>query len=309
MNHPVDEDIFAGAKILVTGASGFIGTHLCNRLAALGAQVHGVSRTQRSGAGVSRWWQVALDDQRATGDLVRAVEPDMIYHLASFVSGSRAMEHVVPALRANLMSTVNLLESATDTGCRRIVLTGSLEETQGEASAVVPASPYAAAKSAASAYARMFHALYATPVVTARLFMVFGPDQKDLSKLIPYVTRSLLRGEAPQLMSGTREVDWIFVDDVVDAYLALATKAGIEGKSFDVGSGELSSVREVVMKLVEIIGAQVQPVFGSLNDRPMERVRVADVAHTRQSIGWSPKTALIDGLTKTVAWYRNTPTA
>ena len=121
--------VLNGLRVLVTGASGFIGSHLCARLVGLGAEVHGVSRAPSNDSSVSQWWQVTLDDEMATRSLVETVNPAVIFHLASFVSGSRAIEHVMPALRSNLMSTVNLLESATATGCQRIVLTGSLEET------------------------------------------------------------------------------------------------------------------------------------------------------------------------------------
>jgi nucleoside-diphosphate-sugar epimerase len=150
----------------------------------------------------------------------------------------------------------------------------------------------------------MFNALYKTPVVTARLFMVYGPGQNDYKKLIPYVTRSLLRDDVPRLMSGTREIDWIYVDDVIDAYLALAEAPGIEGCTIDVGSGKLTSVRDVVTKIVDILSPEVQPDFGSINDRPMERVRVADVQSALEITGWKPRTTLSEGLAKTVDWYR-----
>jgi len=266
--------------------------------------VHGVSRTARKDGVVSRWWQAELDDELATRRVIDSASPDIIFHLASFVSGKRDIEFVLPALRSNLLSTVNLLVGATQAGCPKVVLTGSLEEAEGDAATVTPVSPYAAAKSAASSYARMFYALYGSPVVTARLFMVYGPAQQDRAKLVPYVTLSLLRGELPQLMSGRREIDWIYVDDVVDAYLALATTPGIDGQTVDVGSGELTSVRQVVEQLAEIIAPARRPDFGSVVDRPMERVRVADVGRAFELTGWKPKTSLVRGLKQTVEWYR-----
>jgi len=299
-----DSTFFNGKTALVTGASGFIGAHLCRRLEALGMTVHGVSRTPRQGGFVSKWWQLELDDSAKTRSLVDTVAPDIIFHLASFVSGKRELGCVLPALHSNFLSTVNLLVGATESDCPRIVLTGSLEEPEGDIESAVPASPYAAAKGAASAYARMFHALYRTPVVTARLFMVYGPDQKDHTKLVPYVTLSLLNNQAPELMSGSREVDWVYVDDVVDAYLALASREGIEGETIDVGSGKLVSVRAVVEQIAATVGPQVQPVFGGVADRPMERVRVADIARAFDVSGWRPKTLLKDGIASTVDWYR-----
>ena len=292
---------------MVTGAGGFIGSRLCIRLNEQGAQVHGVSRSHRNDDSVYKWWQADLDDELATRRLVESVAPDIIFHLASLVTGKRELEFVLPTLRSNLLSTVNLLMSATVNGCSRIVLTGSLEEAEGDISAATPVSPYAAAKGAASMYARMFHNLYGTPVVTARLFMVYGPGQKDYTKLVPYVTLSMLRGQSPKLMSGTREIDWIYVDDVVNAYLALATRSGIDGETVDVGTGKLTSVHGVVEQLASIIQPDVLPQFGSVEDRAFERVRVADVGHTYDLIGWRPKTTLTQGLSKTIDWYRNNP--
>lgn len=296
--------LFKGRTVLVTGASGFIGSHLCRRLNGLGAIVHGVSRKPQNDSDVSKWWQADLADEIATRQLVEAVAPEYIFHLASFVSGKREIDFVLPALRSNFLSTVNLLIAASGPDSPKLVLTGSLEEAEGDISLATPTSPYAAAKGAASTYARMFHALYGTHVVTARLFMVYGPNQKDLAKLVPYVTLSLLRGQPPQLMSGTREVDWVYVDDVVDAYLLLAGKEGIDGETVDIGSGELMSVRDVVRHLVEIVQPDVQPGFGNVADRPLERVRVADVEHACSLTGWRPKTSLVEGLRKTVVWYQ-----
>ena len=301
----LNDAFYKGRTVLVTGASGFIGSRLCERLRDLGAVVHGVSRRQRNDGAVSRWWQAELDDELATRQLVESVAPEIIFHLASFVSGKREIEYVLPALRSNLLSTVNLLISTTEYRCPKLVLTGSLEEVEGNAATATPTSPYAAAKGAASTYARMFHTLYGTPVVTARLFMVYGPNQKDHTKLVPYVALSLLQGQVPQLMSGTREVDWVYVDDVVDAYLSLASKEGIEGEIVDVGSGELTSVRRVVDQLADLIEPDVRPHFGSIEDRPLERVRVADVEHIYSLTGWKSKTPLVEGLKQTVDWYRN----
>ena len=124
---------------------------------------------------------------------------------------------------------MNLLVAATRAGCRRVVLAGSMEEPDlaaGEA----PGSPYAAAKAAQSLYARFFRALYGAPVVTARIFMVYGPGQRDLSKVVPYAILRGLEGQPAELASGARPVDWIHVDDVARGLVALAEAPGIEGR-------------------------------------------------------------------------------
>jgi nucleoside-diphosphate-sugar epimerase len=170
---------------------------------------------------------------------------------------------------------------------------------------VAASSPYAAAKSAAAGYIRHFHALYDVPVVHLRIHMVYGPGHQDRSKLVPYVITEMLEGRSPRLGSGGRPVDWIYVDDVVDAFLRAAVATGSEGRSLDVGSGGLVSARALVVRLHELVGGDVEPAFGAIADRPLERVRAADPAAAAEAIGWRPRTPLEEGLTRTVAFYRS----
>jgi nucleoside-diphosphate-sugar epimerase len=149
----------------------------------------------------------------------------------------------------------------------------------------------------------MFHALYQLPVVILRVFMVYGPGQQDLRKLIPYVILSLLQGEAPKLSSGQRQIDWIYVEDVVAAFFAAAQVANIEGSTIDVGSGTLVSIETIVEQLVQLINPQVRPLFGALVDRPLEQVKVANVVKAYAMMKWQPVTSLEVGLQRAVDWY------
>jgi nucleoside-diphosphate-sugar epimerase len=250
------------------------------------------------------WWKGDVADIELVRTLFRKVQPETVYHLASHVMGAPNLQHVLPTFRANLQSSVNLLTAAAESGCRRLVMTGSLAEPEPSRGEMFPVAPYAAAKWASSGYARMFHALYGVPAVLARVFMVYGPAQKDLSKLIPYSILSLLHGKSPAISSGERLIDWIYVDDVVEAYLALASTPGIEGQTVEIGSGKLVSIREIVGQVAHLVGGGIEPIFGALADRPMEPLRIADVAQTRERIGWSPKTQLVEGLSRTIKWYR-----
>jgi nucleoside-diphosphate-sugar epimerase len=135
--------------------------------------------------------------------------------------------------------------------------------------------------------------------------MVYGPAQQDLSKLIPYVILSLLQGKSPSISSGDRMIDWIYVNDVVEAYLALAKVPGIEGQTLEIGSGELVSIREIVDQVAGLVSGPAKPKYGALADRPMEPLRIADIARTRDLIEWAPRTPLKEGLSRTVEWYRN----
>ena len=297
----------SGKTALVIGAKGFIGSAVARRLREGGALVHGVSRdANASGPECDRWWHADLTDLGETGRVVEATRPHFVFHLGGLVDGSRARELVLPTLSANLLTTVNLLMALADRGAGRLLLAGSLEDAALDP-VPVPASPYGASKIAAGAYARMFRALYDTDFVWVRPFMVYGAGQRDERKIIPYVILSLLRGEAPALSSGMRLVDWVYIDDVVDAFVAAAVAEGVAGRTLDVGTGEPVSVRSVVQRLVQIIDPAIAPRFGALPDRPLEKERAADLAATSACLGWAPRTSLEQGLRTTVEWYRGRP--
>jgi len=306
-------------KALVTGARGFIGSALCRRLIASGIEVHAVSRNPpadglhwwRSSFGdrdssarttMIRWWNADLVELEAARSLIRTIRPDATFHLASLVTGSRSLEMVLPIFQNNFLTTLNLLMATAENSAGRIVLAGSLEEPDQVDE--VPCSPYAAAKWSASVYARMFRALYEIAVVIAKIFMVYGPGQSDHTKLIPYVTTSLLCGKAPKLSSGVRLVDWICVDDVVEGLIRCAEVPGIDGRTVELGSGELVSIRDVVQQLSDLIACGIEPEFGALPDRPLERVKKADIAESYRLIGWQPSTPLREGLARTIEWYK-----
>jgi UDP-glucose 4-epimerase len=294
---------YSGRKVLVTGASGFIGNHLCESLREGGSEVHAISRhrAEECADGI-RWWRGDMAESERVAQIIKSVQPEIIFHLASRVDGSRNAALVLPTLRSNFMSTVNVLSAADEIDCGRVVLAGSLEEPIPGDLQQIPCSPYAAAKWASGGYARMFQKLYQLPVITLRVFMVYGPGQQDLKKLVPYVILSLLRGQSPKLSSGSREVDWIYVGDVVEGFLTAGVGSGATG-TVDIGSGELVTIREVVERLVREVNPGIQPLFGAIPDRPMEQVRVADIATSAQRIGWKPATPLYQGLKKTVEWY------
>lgn len=292
-------------RILVTGANGFIGRHLCLRLCQEGAKVHAVYRSRRPAqVGDQHWWQADLADLAEVKRIVGKTRPEVIFHLASHVKGAPDLEHVIPTFQSNLQSTVNLLTVAAGSNCRRVVLTGSLAEPEVEHGEQFPSAPYAAAKWASSGYARMFHALYNLPVVIARVFMVYGPGQMDRTKLVPYVTLSLLQGKTARISSGERLVDWIYVSDVVNGFVALAQATDVDGATVDLGSGSLISIRDIVQQLAFVIGGKGRLEFGALHDRPLEPTRIAKTAETFVRIGWKPQVPLREGLKHTIDWYR-----
>lgn len=294
---------FSGQTILVTGATGFIGSHLCRRLSKFDVEIHALSRNKRAASKKIRWWMGDLTDPNMVASLLAATKPDYIFNLAGHVFGSRDISLVMPTFRSNLMGSVYLMMESCKIGCKRFVSTGSMDEPNMNLDQDITISPYAVAKWAAGAYGKMFHALYSLPFVHLRVFMVYGPGQKDVSKLIPYSILSMLYGKSPNLASGRRKIDWVYVEDVLDGILAAALTPNIEGVKLDIGSGESFSISSIEDRLVDLINPQIAPNYGALSDRPFEQEPVADISETYARINWKPKVSLDIGLKKTVRWY------
>ncbi len=289
------------AKILVTGTSGFIGKNLSEKLVGIGAKVFGVSRKDQTEATGIEWFKGDLSQNDFVTTLFEEVQPDYVIHLASHVLGARAIEYVFSTFRDNLVTSLNIMSAVQQFKCKRLVLAGSFEEGDSK----TPSSPYAATKIAVSNYARMFYKLYGTPICTAALYMVYGPGQVDRTKLIPYTILKSVKGESPELTSGVRMVDWIFVDDVTDGLLHMLVTPGIEGETIEIGTGKSVSIREIVDLTVQLVDPNITPVYGATKDRPMEQEKNANIEGTYKKIGWKPKTSLAEGLGQTIDYYRN----
>jgi nucleoside-diphosphate-sugar epimerase len=293
----------ANIPIAVLGGTGFLGHALCERLTELGADVTSVSRHAVSPA----WRHVAADvtDGPALKALLRKLRPHILVNLAGLASAKPDRDLVMPMFSAHVLSTLHVLDYAASEGCQRVIIATSLEEPEPTDSTPEPASPYAAAKWTASVYGRMFHRLYRTPVVFTRVFMAYGPGPQNLNKVVPYTALSLLRGQVPSLSSGARAFDWIFIDDVAEGLVACASVPGVDGKTIDLGTGQVATVQEVVSHIGHLAGGSTQPMFGALGDRPGGVVRRARVEECQALTGWRPSVELQEGLARTVQWLRS----
>ena len=306
-----------GRQVLVTGAQGFIGRHLVRRLVALGAAVTVTRRTtdaappstlsRERGDLLPRPGRTArvgcdLADAAATRRAVHELRPDVVFHLASRVQGDRRPDLVLPMLEDNTRTAVNVMAAAAELVPCRVVLAGSIEEARNGES---PCSPYAAAKGAATSYAQLFHAQWGLPVTVARLAMVYGPDQPDTRKLLPYVVTRLLAGDPPRLGSGTRHLDWIYVDDVCEALLHAAVSDRAPGLVVDIGSGTATTIHDTVVQVAALTGYHKPLGFGERSDRLDDREFIADPSRAAEVLGWRARTPLVEGLTRTVDWYRS----
>jgi UDP-glucose 4-epimerase len=292
-------------NILVTGANGFIGSALCRRLVSEGAVIHGVSRKKQSKDLNIEWWRGDLTKYNFVESLFRSIKPDVVFHLASYVTGARDLNIVLPSYHAIATTTVNILHAATLFTSGNVIIAGSMEEpTVDEDGRLTPSSPYAAAKATCALYAKMYYALYRSPIFNPNIYMVYGPDQKDENKLIPYVINCLLKGEKPKLTSGIRGVDWIYIDDVVEGLIRIAYLNRYFGEKIDLGSGMLVPIKDIVTNIASIMECENLIEFGRLEDRKLETMNSADVKNTNRILGWKPTVDVKEGLLKTIEWYK-----
>jgi len=294
---------WSASRCVVTGASGFIGSSVGRRLRALGAHVHGLSRTQAPADAVNSWSACDLISASNVTTALAEARPEVIFHVAATPRWDRELSSVLPTVGDFLLSFINLVNAAMQTGVRRIICTGSLQEPD-QTLPPVPNTPYAAAKFAASAYARMFAQEFAVPVTIVRPFMVYGPGQRDFTKLVPYVLNRLLQQQPAELSSGQQRFDWVYVDDVAEAMVLAASREDLVGATLDVGSGSLTSVAEIAVGLARRVGRPELLQFNARPDRTHESTRAADIAATAACLGWKARTPLQEGLDLTVQWYR-----
>ena len=295
---------FKGKRVLVTGATGFVGCHLCDALVSLGAIVFGASLDnppERDLGGIQEM-RADLCQKNDIHEVLGKSKPDLVYHLAGLVDTRQNQDLVFPTLENNLISTLYLLTQLTETKCRRIVVIGSSETPEP---GTAPNSPYAASKLAMTAYAEMFHQLFNLPLVIARPHMIYGPRQPK-SKLIPYIITSFQKNIPPMLSSGKRICDPIFISDFIRALLLMGSQITAVGNTFDIGTGQGVSIRQIAETIASLMGVKGDNhwVFEAIPDRYYETPQIADITNTRAILGWNNLWTLQEGLRDTIEWYK-----
>jgi|GEM_PF-871988 len=298
-------DAFAHQKVLITGATGFIGYSLCSALRELGADIRGIALGGTMAAELEPipLQYFDLNDSDRLVAYLSQDPPAFVFHLASLVETGRDLALVLPTLKNNLLSTVNLMAALSPDAIHRMVVISSSEAPSGNAE--TPASPYAASKQAVTAYARMFAELYRFPVATARLFTCFGPRQPR-SKLIPYMLDTFSQGREPVFAQPERALDYIYVKDFVRGLLLTALSDQANGEVLDFGNGAPLPIAELAQGIRALISEQSAFPAHSQAGVFTDPAR-ANVEKSLRVTGWAPHWSLEQGLLETIAWYRQNP--
>jgi len=299
-------------NFLITGAAGFLGSALANRLAWEGQQVRGLDDLSTGDPNALHpevlFTRGDVNDRPKLWTLLQDV--DCVYHLAARVSVPESMLYPREYNAVNVGGTVSLMEAMRDVGVRRVVLisSGAVYGDQGsqplkESAFPNPRSPYAVSKLAAEYYVRTIGQLWGLETVCLRVFNAYGPGQHlppSHPPVIPYMLRQSVRGGTIIVHgSGTQTRDYVFVDDVVNAMVAASTAPGINNLVINVGSGVETSVRELVNIVQQAAGNEAEVVVNPRMDPGVSRM-CADLQQAADKLSYQPRIAIPEGLSLTM---------
>ena len=309
-------------RTLVTGAAGFIGSTLVDRLLADGHTVIGVDdlssgRSENLGpaerSDAFEFAKADIVDADLTG-LLAETRPEVIFHLAAQIDVRRSVADPQVDTTINVVGTVRLAEAARQAGVRKIVHTSSGGSIYGtpqtfptpEDEPVDPSSPYAAGKYAGEVYLNMFRNLYGLECSHIAPANVYGPRQDPHGEagVVAIFSRALLAGRPTKIFGdGTDTRDYVFVDDVVDAFVKAAGETG-GGQRFNIGTGVETSVRQLHSLIADAAGGSDEPEFYPARLGDLKRSSL-DISRAKQVLGWTPNVELADGIARTVDYFRS----
>ena len=315
-------------RVLVTGAAGFIGSTLVDRLIADGHEVAGVDdmssgkmanlaaarEANKERRGAFSLTKMSVTDP-GLADVVAKARPEVICHLAAQIDVRKSVADPVNDATVNVVGTVNLLEAARRAGARKVLFTssgGSIYGTQtklpvSERVRPAPESPYAASKAAGELYLTAYAAMYGLEYTALALANVYGPRQDPHGEagVIAIFGTAMLTGKPTKVFGdGGNTRDYVFVDDVVEAFVLASGPRG-NGRRLNIGTGVQTTDRALHTVVAGATGARDDPEHAPprLGDA---RSIALDATAARQAIGWEPWTALEDGVKATVEWLRTT---
>ncbi len=306
-------------RVLITGATGFIGSHVARRLVKEGWTV-GIIKRPTSNlhkiVDILNRLIIFDADLSSSQEVQKAVFdfcPDVLIHLATQYTVNHKPDQISPMVVTNVLGTVNLLQAAQEKAVKLFVNTSSCfvykpsEDKVSEDRLRQPINLYALTKMQAEDACAFYADTYGLPSVTLRIFSPYGPGDHE-RRLIPYIINSFSSGEAPKMTTGKQRWDFVYIHDIVEAYLKVLQRASFLNKHeiFNIGSGEAVSVRDIALKIKQIMRSHLMPQWGIIPHRDNELWHVcADIKKAKMDLGWTPQVRILnEGLAPTVEWFR-----
>ena len=310
-------------RVLVTGATGFIGANLVRALLAQGKQVIATRRDSSSLVRLAdvqqeiEWQSLDLLDSASCQDLIRSVRPDCVFHLASTIWATTPPERCHEHFQANVVGTMHLLESIRQhVPETRFVYAGSSAsyrpgEQLHEELRLQPNTIYGASKASASILLQSYQQRYQSNVIEVRIFTPYGPWEQS-ARLIPYCIGQAMAGRPIELSSGKQQRDFIYIDDVVTALQLAATVVEPEHRVLNLGSGSSTTVADIANLVLQVVeelngaASHSQVVCGARPDRPDEiYVMSTNVERIQRVLNWQPTVELRQGIRQAYQWQRD----
>ncbi len=293
-------------RVLVTGATGFVGQHLCRKLVELGTTTCGLSRSASVDTLPPGVIPIAADVTRRD-EMIAALKqsrPSHVVHLAA-VGATEPFLPIEEANRVNLTGTIHVLEASRAVGIERFLHVGTAYE-HSAASSHQPHNPYIASKVAAWSFWRTFIEQHKLDSVAVRLYYVYGPQQRH--GLIPAAVAAAQRHARFDMTPGEQWRDFVYVTDVIDALLATLTASNVRGQTYDIGTGVGLQVKTAVRHIFEISESRGQYVLGALDYRPNEEMNlIASPAAAQRDLNWQARVQFEEGIVKTIKAYHRQP--
>lgn len=310
-------------KVLVTGAGGFIGSHLVEALLSRGCQVRAfVHYNSRNDPGFLKQLpsdtlgtlEIIGGDIRDALAVQQAVQGcEYVFHLGALISIPYSYRHPVEVAETNFLGTLNILNACRQAGVKRLIHT-STSEVYGtalytpidEQHPLQGQSPYSASKIAADKMVESYHATYGLPVVTVRPFNTFGPRQSARAVIPTIITQALAR-DVIQLGNLDTTRDFTYVTDTVAGFLCAAEAQLAEGVTYNLGTGMEIRIGDIAEKIVQFTGRSVEIVVDAQRLRPSGSEvfqLISNNTLARQRINWTPRVGLDEGLHRTIEWVR-----
>ena len=304
-------------RVFVTGATGFIGSHLARRLLKEGLEVHVLLRKNSSQFRIKDIirnlivWYGDLTDYPSIRSCIRDLRPQIVFHLATHRNVKRELELIDSMTDVNVKGTANLLKALIDEkielGC--FVNTGTCEE-YGDSPAPfredqreMPVSPYSASKVGATHLCQMIFKTMGLPVTTLRPFLTYGPYQ-DTDMFIPSLIHHCIERSDFPMTEGDQTREFNYVDDIVEGFILAATSRNAIGEIINIGNGVEYRVKDVAEKIVKMMDNPVRLLIGALPKRPGETSHFfCNNEKAKRILGWFPKVSLDEGLERTINWY------
>lgn len=304
-------------RVLVTGGTGFVGANLARRLLNDGHEVHLLVRPGYRGWRIDairdrvRLHVAALGDKAQLGERVEAAQPEWVFHLAAYGAYS-TQTNLDRMIQTNLIGTVNLVEACLQAGIEAFVNAGSSLEyglkdhAAAEDEWVDPNSHYALTKVSATQFCRYTALAQGIRLVTLRLYSVYGAYEEP-TRLMPTLIVNGLDGGLPPLVNPEIARDYVYIDDVCDAFVLAASQPDPEpGAVYNLGTGIQTTLREVVAVARDVMRIDTEPQWGTMPDRKWDTsVWVADPRRIKQALNWQPRFGFEAGFRAMVDWLRS----